>query len=108
LPNAGEVSQIGIRDLAMTDDSVKRHGIEGRVVGPKLVTGQAHERRYQCLGRLSRLSLTEKKPDQIALSDGTGGDRLRAGREPCLRGFVMDVIVNKECNQHIGVKQNSH
>ena len=58
--DTGEVSEVGIGDLPMADDAVERHGVEGGLVGPELVTRLGHERRQHGDSCLCRLALTNE------------------------------------------------
>jgi hypothetical protein len=92
----------------MPDDPVECHDIEGSAVGPEFVTGLGHERRDHGRGRLGGLPLAKQEPDQASLGERTRSDRLGSTCEPFLGGVVVDVVVDDEGNQYVGVQENGH
>src|ERR1700730_4833691 len=105
---AGQAGEIGVGDLAMSNDATQIDLVVTQFVPPELVewVGRDACQTFEGLGR--RGSLTQGHPDQGTLGDGTGGVVVAEGFEPQLGGLVVNVTFRDEGNQHAGVEEYRH
>src|SRR5689334_6162022 len=100
------MSQVGVGYLAVADDSGYRDVMVGDVVGPELVPRAAGDLLQDRAGQLGRLALADQKPHQAALGDGAGGEACPGRCKPRLGLAVVNVVIDDERDEYVGVKQD--
>ena len=103
-----ELGQVSVGELAMPDDSLNGNIGVRNIVGPEFVPwvggGDAEDR----LRGRGRLAFANEQAHQATLGDRAGRKVIGYTDEPVLRGHMVDVIVNEQSDEHVGVEQNRH
>ena len=101
------MSQVGVGHLAVADDPGYRDVVVRSVVGPELVPRVARDLLQNRTGRLGGLALADQESHQTALSDGAGGEKpAQTATNHASAVAVVNVVVDDECDEHIGVEQD--
>src|SRR5450756_739194 len=100
------MSQVRIGHLAVADDPGYRDVMVGSVVGPELVPRVAGDLPQYRTGRFGGLALADQEPHEAAPGPRAGGEAGSGRNEPRLRLAVVDVVIDDERDEHIGVKQH--
>jgi hypothetical protein len=103
-----ELGQIGFGDLAVADDSLDRDVRVRKIIGPELVLRVAGGRRQDRPRRSGGLALPDEQAQQAALGDRAGREGAVQSREPVLGGRVLNVIVDEQRDEHVGVEEDGH
>lgn len=105
---AGELREVRIGDLAVTDDGIEVHRLEADVVLPEPVPFGSDD----AADHLSRIgagdSLSKEEAHQGALRDGAGRELPVGLRVPAFHGGVMHVVGDNERDEDVRVEQLDH
>ncbi len=100
-----EMCQVGVGHLAVADDPGYRDVMVGGLVGPELVAGVARNFLQYRTGRLGALAFADQEPHEAALGDWAGGEVGLGRCEPCFGVSVVNVVINDQGDENVGVQQ---
>lgn len=105
--SSGKFGQIGVGDLAMSDNAFPVRVAEGQVVGPELVAGIGDDASEDAQGRSDTKvgPAAERQPYESALCDRTGRKPCDLGScEPLCASVICGVVREGESDEHAWVE----
>src|SRR5215469_5996216 len=106
--SARKLGEVGVGDLAVTDDSLNGYIGVRKVVGPEFVPVASRGLAEDLPGGGGRLALADEEPHQAALGDRAGREVTAQVGQPVLGRRVMDVVIDEQRDEHVGVREDGH
>lgn len=97
--------EVGIADLAVADDSTEINSVITEIVGPEPMSFVDDHVAEESPRFFTRCSFSHQEPHQRALGDGARGERAGSVYRPPLGQLVMNVVVDDEGDEQVGVEQ---
>lgn len=104
----GELGQVSVGDLTVSDDPLNGNVRVPDIVGPEFVPRVAGSPVENCLRGGGRLAFADEQAHEAALCNRAGCEVPAGADEPVLSSHMVNVIIDEQRDEHVRVKQDGH